>query len=66
MGIYLNPGNDLFAQALSSEIYVDKSMLIRLTNERLNSNDRHICISRPRRFGTAETVMQRSFSAHLQ
>lgn len=51
MGIYLNPGNDLFAQALSSEIYVDKSMLIRLTNERLNSNDRHICISRPRRFG---------------
>lgn len=51
MGIYLNPGNDLFAQAVNSEIYVDKSMLIRLTNERLNSNDRHLCISRPRRFG---------------
>lgn len=51
MGIYLNPGNDLFAQALNSEIYIDKSMLIKLTNERLNSNDRHLCISRPRRFG---------------
>lgn len=51
MGIYLNPGNDLFAQAFNSEIYIDKSMLIKLTNERLNSNDRHLCISRPRRFG---------------
>ncbi len=51
MGIYLNPGNDLFAQALNSEIYIDKSMLIKHTNERLNSNDRHLCISRPRRFG---------------
>ena len=28
MGICLNPGNDLFTQALSSEIYVDKSMLM--------------------------------------
>lgn len=51
MGIYLNPGNDLFAQALNSEIYIDKSMLIKLTNERINSNDRHLCVSRPRRFG---------------
>lgn len=51
MGIYLNPGNDLFAQSLNSEIYIDKSMLIKLTNERLNSNDRHLCVSRPRRFG---------------
>ena len=28
MGIYLNPGNQAFAEALNSEIYVDKSGLI--------------------------------------
>ena len=27
MGIYLNPGNDLFRQAVNSKIYVDKTML---------------------------------------
>ena len=25
MGLYLNPGNDLFARAVNYEIYVDKS-----------------------------------------
>ena len=51
MGIYLNPGNDLFRQALNSEIYVDKSMLIQLTNNVFDTSDRHLCVSRPRRFG---------------
>ena len=32
MGIYLNPGNDLFEMAVNSEIYVDKSMMIKITN----------------------------------
>ena len=51
MGIYLNPGNDLFRMAVNSKIYVDKSELIKLTNSFLDTSDRHICISRPRRFG---------------
>ena len=51
MGIYLNPGNDLFRQAVNSEIYVDKSMLIQLTNNVFDTSDRHLCVSRPRRFG---------------
>ncbi|MBP0956185.1 MAG: AAA family ATPase, partial [Oscillospiraceae bacterium] len=51
MGIYLNPGNDLFRQAVNSKIYVDKSMLIEATNSLLDTSDKHICISRPRRFG---------------
>jgi len=51
MGIYLNPGNDLFRQAVNSEIYVDKSMLIELTNNVFDTSDRHLCVSRPRRFG---------------
>ena len=51
MGIYLNPGNDLFRQAVNSKIYVDKTMLIEATNNLLDTSDKHICISRPRRFG---------------
>ncbi len=51
MGIYLNPGNDLFRQAVNSKIYVDKSMLIELTNNVFDTSDRHLCVSRPRRFG---------------
>ena len=51
MGIFVNPGNDGFRQALNSEIYVDKSDLISLTNERINSKQKYICVSRPRRFG---------------
>lgn len=34
MGIYLNPGNDLFYSTVTySEIYVDKTMLISFTNK---------------------------------
>ena len=51
MGIYLNPGNDLFAEAANSEIYVDKTMLIAFTNRVLGTSQKHICVSRPRRFG---------------
>ena len=51
MGIYLNPGNRGFQFALNSEIYVDKTGMISVTNKKINSADRFICVSRPRRFG---------------
>lgn len=51
MGIYLNPGSLKFEEALNSEIYVDKTGLIMYTNEVLHTNQKYICISRPRRFG---------------
>ena len=51
MGSYLNPGSDLFEMALQSQIFVDKSMLIDVTNRYLNTMQRFICVSRPRRFG---------------
>ena len=56
MGIYFNPGNDLFRIAVNSQIYVDKSELISVTNSLLNTEGRHICISRPRRFGKSMTA----------
>ncbi len=51
MGIYLNPGNDSFTEAVRSEIYVDKSGLIAGTNKYLGTEQKYICVSRPRRFG---------------
>ena len=51
MGMYLNPGNEGFANIIKGE-YVDKTGLIRLINERIDKpDDKLICISRPRRFG---------------
>lgn len=51
MGIYLNPGSEAFQISRKSEIYIDKSMLIANLNEVINTEQRFICISRPRRFG---------------
>ena len=51
MGIYLNPDNTLFMEAANSEIYVDKTMLINFTNQVISTSQKHICVSRPRRFG---------------
>ena len=37
MGIYLNPTNESFREAVNSEIYVDKSGLISFTNKRIKN-----------------------------
>ena len=51
MGIYLNPSNDSFQEAINSEMYVDKSGLIEFTNSKIKTLRKYICVSRPRRFG---------------
>ena len=51
MGIYLNPNNALLKQAKKSEIFVDKSMMIAELNKLVDSENKFLCISRPRRFG---------------
>ena len=51
MGIYLNPGNSTFSEIANANIYVDKTEMIRVTNSFVNSANKYICISRPRRFG---------------
>lgn len=50
---YLNTNTQiiLFQDALNSEIYVDKSMLIRKISPMIRTNGKYICITRPRRFG---------------
>ncbi len=56
MGIYLNPQNSGFRQALNSEIYVDKSEFINFTNSKVYTEQKYICVSRPRRFGKSITA----------
>ncbi len=51
MGIYVNPGNVAFEMARFSDIYVDKSMLIARVNAVYRTENRFMCVSRPRRFG---------------
>ena len=51
MGIYLNPNNALLQQGLRSEIYVDKSLLLAKLNALIGTENKYLCVSRPRRFG---------------
>lgn len=51
MGSYLNPGSKGFRESLNSEIYVDKTLLIEKMNAVVNTRQKFICVSRPRRFG---------------
>jgi hypothetical protein len=56
MGIYLNKDNEGFQITLRSKIYVDKSELIEYTNSLVGTEQRFLCVSRPRRFGKSITA----------
>lgn len=51
MGTYLNPGMLSFQMAVNSEIFVDKSEMIQYLNLLVNTQQRFVSVSRPRRFG---------------
>ena len=51
MGIYLNPGEVKFSEAVNSEIYVDKTEMIRYLNAVLRTEQKYVSVTRPRRFG---------------
>ena len=53
--MFVNVDNRLFQIVRNSE-YVDKSELIALTNNVIDTEDRFICVTRPRRFGKSVTV----------
>lgn len=56
MGLYFNPGNHSFQQAINSPIYIDKSMLIEYTNRVLGSEGKCIALSHARRFGKSQAA----------
>lgn len=51
MGIYLNPGKESFEMALNSEIFIDKTEMLPYLNSVVNTQQRYVSVSRPRRFG---------------
>ncbi len=51
MGIYLNPGKELYEEAVNSEIFIDKSEMILYLNSVLKTKKKYVSVSRPRRFG---------------
>ena len=57
MGVYLNPGNSGFGRIVKSG-YVDKTKMIGLLNETIDTTKNLVCISRARRFG-------KSFAAQM-
>lgn len=56
MGLYFNSGNASFYNAVNSRIYVDKTRLLEYTNSILDTEQRLVCVSRPRRFGKTLTA----------
>lgn len=50
MGTYINKGNEGFRRALNS-VYVDKTGMISVINETLNTERSYTCLTRCRRFG---------------
>ena len=51
MGVYLNPGKEYFERAVGSDIYVDKTGLLSYLNTVINTEQKYVAVSRPRRFG---------------
>lgn len=62
MGLYLNPGAMALRQARASKIYVDKTGLLEYLDEVVNTEQRFVCVSRPRRFG--KTMSANMISAY--
>ena len=56
MGRVLNPYNGAFQTGLNSKSYVDKTGLLDLTNQAIDTDGAFICNSRPRRFGKSVTA----------
>lgn len=59
MGLYVNPGTAEYQTAIDSEIFVDKTLLIKELNRVIGTTLRYVCVSRPRRFGktVAESML---------
>lgn len=58
MGQFLNPSNINFSDEKAKDIYVDKTGLIKYTNRVMNTTNKYIICSPPRRFG-------KSYTAHM-
>ena len=51
MGTYLNPGSQSYQMTVNSKIYIDKTEMLQYLNSLVNTQQRFVSVSRPRRFG---------------
>ena len=51
MGMFLNRGIEEFESVVNSQIYIDKTDMIDFFNGVIETEQRYVCVSRPRRFG---------------
>ena len=51
MGAYLNSGKESYQMAVNSEVFVDKTEMLHYLNSVVNTQQRFVSVSRPRRFG---------------
>ena len=58
MSGYLNTSTSfiLYKQLFNSEYFVDKSGLIEIVNARINTMNRYLCVTKPRRFGKTSVL----------
>ena len=52
MPLYLNQGSLKFESYFNDDIFIDKSLLLKVCNNNLNKeSSKYMCVTRPRRFG---------------
>ena len=56
MGMYFNPSNQGFKKAINNEIYIDKSGLLNILNNKLFIERNCISVSHARRFGKSQAA----------
>ena len=68
MSIYLNTNKPLinYMNLYRSKYFIDKSLMIEKLNEVIETSDKYICITRPRRFGKSSVIdMLGRFKGHI-
>lgn len=56
MGSYLNPPSARFEKLKQTKGFVDKTDILEILNESINTEDCFFCLSRPRHFGKSVTA----------
>ncbi len=58
MNLYLNTDKPLknYNELFNEEYFVDKSLIIKLLNKKINTKSKYVCVTRPRRFGKSSVA----------
>ena len=56
--MYLNTDKPIkkYKELIAEKYFVDKSSMIGLLNEKINTKSKYVCVTRPRRFGKSSVA----------